>query len=106
MGSLDRERLRVIVCFAGLFGLFFQLVAETVFGASIGAGLTGTFGTLATLPFVDSAVEKFSSKRGPTDPPPGGPSQSAGDSTPPPPEPPPTERRRERHDIESLAVVA
>lgn len=69
MSAFSRDQLRVIVCFAGIFGLFVQLIAQSFFGAEVGAGLTGTFGTLATLPVVDSAVERYSSKRGPTDPP-------------------------------------
>lgn len=69
MSNLNRDQLRVVVCFAGIFGLFVQLIAQSFFGAEVGAGLTGTFGTLATLPVVDSAVERYSSKRGPTDPP-------------------------------------
>ena len=81
MGAFSRDELRVIVCFAGIFGLFVQLIAQSFFGAEVGAGLTGTFGTLATLPVVDSAVERYSSKRGPGDPP-DGPSRSVGDSTP------------------------
>ena len=108
MSNLDRDRLRVIVCFAGLFGLFFQLFAETVFGATIGAGLTGTFGTLATLPVVDSAVERYSSKRqGPP------PDPSEPPSLPPPPtypevtatQPPPSDPPQEHSRIESLAVA-
>ena len=103
MSNLDRDRLRVIVCFAGLFGLFFQLIAETVFGASVGSGLTGTFGTLATLPWLDSAIERYSQKRGPADPPdpPSPPSPMSHDQAPPRPSDPPTERSR----IESLAVA-
>lgn len=98
MSTLNRDQLRVVVCFAGLFGLFVQLLAQTFFGAEVGAGLTGTFGTLATLPVVDGAVERYSAKRGPgpPDPPsPGGP--SSGDlppvrpTTQQPNEPPPDE---------------
>ena len=81
MSNLNRDQLRVVVCFAGIFGLFFQLVAETVFGASVGAGLTGTFGTLATLPVVDGAVERYTAKRDPGEPP-DGPSPPGGGFTP------------------------
>lgn len=107
MGAFSRDQLRVIVCFAGIFGLFFQLVAETVFGASIGAGLTGTFGTLATLPFVDSAVEKFSSKRGPSDP--DDPPSSQLPTSPEiqqPTEPQQSAPHPERSDVSLLVVAA
>lgn len=82
MSNFTRDELRVIVCFAGIFGLFVQLLAQTIFGAEVAAGLTGTFGTLATLPVVDSAVEKFAGKRGPTDPPLDPPSSTGGEATP------------------------
>ena len=84
MSDLNRDQLRVVVCFAGIFGLFFQLVAETVFGASVGAGLTGTFGTLATLPVVDGAVERYTAKRDPGGPPDGPTPPGGGGSTPTP----------------------
>lgn len=87
MNRFSRDELRVVVCFAGIFGLIFQLIAQTLFGAEIGAGLTGTFGTLATLPVVDSAVERYSTKRGPTDP---------------PDDPPPVERITRRSDEQQL----
>lgn len=105
MSNLDRDRLRVIVCFAGLFGLFFQLIAETVFGATIGGGLTGTFGTLATLPVVDSAVEKFSTKRGPADPgdPPSPPPPTSHDPAAPRP---PDEQPHDNSGVRFSVVVA
>lgn len=96
----------MIVCFAGIFGLFVQLIAQSFFGAEVGAGLTGTFGTLATLPVVDSAVERFSTKRGPNDPP----------DDPPPPVPDETgseritrrsdEQQRERSGMDLLVAAA
>ena len=96
MSTLNRDQLRVIVCFAGIFGLLVQLFAQTFFGAEIGAGLTGTFGTLATLPIVDGAAERYLSKRDPGDPgdPPDGPSPPTRDPssrtpTPRPPSDPP-----------------
>lgn len=105
MSRFSRDELRVVVCFAGIFGLIFQLIAQTLFGAEIGAGLTGTFGTLATLPVVDSAVERYSTKRGPADPP----------DDPPPVEEESTseritrrsdEQQRERSNIELLVAAA
>ena len=97
MSNLNRDQLRVVVCFAGLFGLFVQLLAQTFFGAEVGSGLTGTFGTLATLPVVDGAVERYTAKRGPgpPDPPQDGPSSGSPPPAPPttqqPTEPPPDE---------------
>lgn len=102
MSKLKRDELRVIVCFAGIAGLFFQLIAQTVFGAVIGSGLTGSFVTLVTVAIGDAAWERYTTKRG-TDPelpssPPKEPSSS-----------PTTQQRpngqRERAEIESLAVA-
>lgn len=105
MRNFSRDELRVVVCFAGIAGLFFQLLAQTVLGAEVGQGLTGAFVTLATLPLADAALEKFSSKRGPTDPP---------DSPPPAPPESTSEgikrrsdiQHQERSDFESLMVAA
>lgn len=104
MDRFSRDELRVIVCFAGIAGLFFQLIAQTVFGADVSSGLTGGFITLSTLPVVDSAWEKFSSKRGPTDPP-----EPPSSSTPESQRERITRRSDEQHsersDFESLAVA-
>ena len=95
----------MIVCFAGIFGLFVQLIAQSFFGAEVGAGLTGTFGTLATLPVVDSAVEKFSTKRGPANPgdPPSPPPPTSQDPAAPRP---PDEQPHDSSGVRFSVVVA
>lgn len=103
MTKLKRDELRVIVCFAGIFGLFFQLLAQTFLGAEVGQGLTGSFVTLVTLAIADSAWEKFTGKRGPSDP--GDPPTSTEDASSSPSQHQRKDLSTERSEFESLAVV-
>lgn len=100
MSNLKRDELRVIVCFAGIAGLFIQLLAQTFLGATVGAGLTGSFVTLVSLAIGDAAWERYASKRGPSDPLP------PDESPPGIPTRPPSDRSRDQSDISSPAVAA
>lgn len=100
MSNLKRDELRVIVCFAGIAGLFIQLLAQTFMNATVGQGLTGSFVTLVALSIGDAAWERYASKRGPSDPP-------QSDELPPGiPTRPPSDRSRDQSDISSLTVAA
>lgn len=66
----SRDELRVIVVFAGIAGLFFQLVGQTVFDATAGPSLTTAFVTIIGFAIGDAVWERYSAKRGPSDPPP------------------------------------
>lgn len=101
MSKFKRDELRVVVVFGCLGGLLVQLVAETFLGLTIGQGLTNSFVTLIVAAIADSAWEKFSEKRGPSDDPPSRPPSKELPSS----RPPNNERRHERSDIESLAIA-
>lgn len=66
MDRFRRDELLVIVCFAGVVGLFLQLAFQSL-GLPTKDVLTGAFITLATIPFVGAAAERWWSKRGPDD---------------------------------------
>ena len=62
MDRFKLDELLVVICFAGISGLFLQLILSAV-GIDTPGGYTGAFVTLATAPVGIAAGSKVLSKR-------------------------------------------
>lgn len=92
MRKFDIDTQRSLICVAGLLGLFFQLLAYSIFGIAPFREFIGIFGTMAAGPIGLSTLEKFSSRR----------AGEPGEPDPPPPPPPSDNQPPTREDPSSL----